>query len=383
MSSRVKSRPNHYEVLGLTPEASSDEIAKAFANELSDRRPRAFGSLANVTIAYETLRDRIKREAYDFSLGLRPKPKPPAPSPAAPAEWSPLRASPRPATQPAKDLLSRLAPKADAVPRSESLAEPKLQPSSATAPRPEPIDPKPHEVFPKLRTIQKEPVQPEAMSRSRAELPSGEGRLHFAEAGRFKMDGEAPFQWKIPVVAAGIMIFAVAFGAWTGLEAGNDNEQAQAENAVTLKVPPAKPLPEMAGSPLALAPSVDEARPEQPRRAPAAAARIERSRPPPLQIDLPEAQSGDTAQSSQNPPDEIATEQAAVESPSVQATSARMPLPNAVIARTIGRIGYPCGQVASTTAMEGASGAFKVTCTSGHSYRGAPVRGRYRFRRLG
>ena len=81
--------------------------------------------------------------------------------------------------------------------------------------------------------------------------------------------------------------------------------------------------------------------------------------------------------------DEIASEQAAVESPSVEATSARMPLPNAVIARTIGRIGYPCGQVASTTAMDGASGAFKVTCTSGHSYRAAPVRGRYRFRRLG
>jgi hypothetical protein len=60
-----------------------------------------------------------------------------------------------------------------------------------------------------------------------------------------------------------------------------------------------------------------------------------------------------------------------------------MPLPKAVIARTIGRIGYPCGQVASTTAVDGASGAFKVTCTSGHSYRAAPVRGRYRFRRLG
>jgi len=117
-------------------------------------------------------------------------------------------------------------------------------------------------------------------------------------------------------------------------------------------------------------------------RATAAAARVERARPP-LQNDLPEAQSGETAQSSQNPSDKIATEQAAAESPSVEATSARMPLPNAVIARTIGRIGYPCGQVASTTAMEGASGAFKVTCTSGHSYRAAPVRGRYRFRRLG
>jgi hypothetical protein len=55
-----------------------------------------------------------------------------------------------------------------------------------------------------------------------------------------------------------------------------------------------------------------------------------------------------------------------------------------VIARTIGRIGYACGQVAATAAIEGeAPGVFKVTCTSGQSYRAVPVRGRYRFKRLG
>jgi hypothetical protein len=379
MRSTVKSRPNHYEVLGLTPGASSDEIAQAFAKELSDRRPRAFGSLANVTVAYETLRDRIKREAYDISLGLRPKAKPPAPSRTAPAEWSPLRASPRPAPQAAKDLLSRLAPKADAVPRSEPASARKLPPFAAASRR-EPTNPKPQAVFPKPGTIQKEPGQPEAVARPRVDLPSGEGRLDFAELGRFQTDGEAPFQWKIPALAAGVLIFAVCVGAWRGLEAGNDNEQA--ENAVTLKVPPAKPLPALAGSPLALASNVEEARSQQPTPATAAAARVERARPP-LQIDLPEPQSAETANSTQNPPDEIATERAAAESPSVEATPASMPLPKAVIARTIGRIGYPCGQVASTTAVDGASGAFKVTCTSGHSYRAAPVRGRYRFRRLG
>jgi hypothetical protein len=52
-----------------------------------------------------------------------------------------------------------------------------------------------------------------------------------------------------------------------------------------------------------------------------------------------------------------------------------------VIARTIGRIGYPCGQVAATSAA-GTPGVFTVTCTSGHSYRAAPVHGRYRFRRV-
>ena len=81
MGSTVKLRPNHYEVLGLTPGASGDEIAQAFAKALSDLRPRPFGSLAEVTVAYEILRDRSKREAYDISLGLKPKPKPPAPPP--------------------------------------------------------------------------------------------------------------------------------------------------------------------------------------------------------------------------------------------------------------------------------------------------------------
>jgi hypothetical protein len=58
-----------------------------------------------------------------------------------------------------------------------------------------------------------------------------------------------------------------------------------------------------------------------------------------------------------------------------------MPLPNAVVARTIERIGYSCGEVASTSPMEG-DGVFKITCTSGQSYRAAPVHGRYRFKRL-
>ena len=101
MGSTVKSRPNHYEVLGLTPAASSEEIAQAFAEQLDPLRPRAFGSLAEVTIAFETLRDRARREAYDIAFGLKPKPTPP--SPEVPAEWAPflIRASARPAARPA------------------------------------------------------------------------------------------------------------------------------------------------------------------------------------------------------------------------------------------------------------------------------------------
>lgn len=62
--------------------------------------------------------------------------------------------------------------------------------------------------------------------------------------------------------------------------------------------------------------------------------------------------------------------------------AAKLPLPNTVIARTIERIGYACGAVASARALEGNEpGAYKVTCTSGQSYQARPLHGRYHFRR--
>ena len=378
MSSTVKSRPNHYEVLGLTPGASSDEIAQAFARELSAIRLSPIGSLAAVTVAYETLRDRIRREAYDISLGLRPKPKPPSPPPpVVPQEWTAfaMRASPRPAPRPAMDPAPRAAPKAEAPP-PRAVEEPKISPFVAAASPTEPSNADFREAHPKPRTPTEHVRRPEAKAKPSFELPAG-NHLHFDEAKRFRFERADLSQWRIPVLAAGALILAVGVGAWTGLEAGNDDEQAQAENAVTLKVPAAKPIPELAGSPLTPPPSLTE---DQAQPARAAATRVERSRTP-LQIDLPAERPSEAAQFVQNPADEIASEPVTI-NPSVEVTAAKLPLPNAVIARTIGRIGYPCGQVAGATAIEGAPGAFKVTCTSGHSYRAAPVRGRYRFRQL-
>jgi len=63
MVETVSLRPNHYELLGITPAANSAEIAQAFAKELSLLPMRPFGSLAQVSLAYETLRDPIKRVA--------------------------------------------------------------------------------------------------------------------------------------------------------------------------------------------------------------------------------------------------------------------------------------------------------------------------------
>src|SRR6476646_6096676 len=83
MATEVKSRPNHYEVLGLTPGASNAEIGEAFAREIILSRMRAFGGTAHVSIAYETLRDPAKRKAYDESIGIRREPPQPAALPRA------------------------------------------------------------------------------------------------------------------------------------------------------------------------------------------------------------------------------------------------------------------------------------------------------------
>jgi hypothetical protein len=87
-------------------------------------------------------------------------------------------------------------------------------------------------------------------------------------------------------------------------------------------------------------------------------------------------------QAADAPPEAIAATPAAAPAPAVETVAAAMPLSNATVARTIHKIGYACGQVASTS-TGGSPGAYKVTCTSGHSYEAKPVHGRYHFRRLG
>src|SRR5215208_5304834 len=73
MVSPVKSRPTHYDNLGLTPAATPDEIAEAFAKRIpiSITSPEeAVEHAENIYIAYETLRDPISRRAYDAAIGI-------------------------------------------------------------------------------------------------------------------------------------------------------------------------------------------------------------------------------------------------------------------------------------------------------------------------
>jgi protein TonB len=134
--SSVKSRPNHYETLGLTPTASGDDIAEAFATKSSKHiaDPRAtepdMRELARqIRIAHETLRDPVRRRAYDDSLGLTSEAEPHRPEEPAEPSAVPFMAAPppKPAKQRARgksrDLESQLQPEerpqAKAAPKAD------------------------------------------------------------------------------------------------------------------------------------------------------------------------------------------------------------------------------------------------------------------------
>ena len=73
MVNPVKSRLTHYESLGLTPAATPDEIAEAFAKQIGitiTSSEDAVEHADKVYVAYETLRDPIRRSAYDAAIGL-------------------------------------------------------------------------------------------------------------------------------------------------------------------------------------------------------------------------------------------------------------------------------------------------------------------------
>jgi hypothetical protein len=352
MGSSVTTRPNHYEVLGLKPTASDKEIAAAFAREIG--RPRAFGGLTQLSIAYEVLRDPAKRRAYDDSIGVKPEPLPRAARPsivqfsgsahfigAAIAGPGGLRDHGRP-------------------PHLEPLREPEpVAPLAAVPSEPEPM------------------VEPEIASANRA-LPG-------FEPDRALGYSDGQIQWKRPVVILGTLVgTAGLIGAWVGSVAGSDAQADPAERAVTVALPKAKQAPRMEQA-AATEWVAAEVQPERSRTNSAAVRRI-RSAP----VQQPRALSAQELE--ELAPVEIArpanafveqaTAQVAEVAP-VQAAAADMPLSNATIARTIHRIGYSCGQVASTSAVEGgAPGVFTVTCSSGATYRASPVRGRYRFKRV-
>jgi curved DNA-binding protein CbpA len=348
-------RPNHYELLGLTPAASEREIADAFARAMSMFRPHAVEDVAQLSVAYATLRNPARRRAYDDSLGLNPRPEPRHPTMPAirfsgSARWDPMV---RPAADPVPAPAPPPEPEAPVAEEPASFAaEPEHEPPKPDAPN-----------LPEFLAVRRaaEDIEPDARNRA--------------------------IDWKLPALATGGLLVAAALaGAWAGLDAGNGGAQQQAKRAASIALPPLKPLPGGLDTPPAATPDRVEERPRQAAPASIAVRRVER----PSSV-APTAGSeerlAEISQSLESSYDGTASAdspsgQGAAEAPPAQASAASLPISNRTAARTIERIGYACGRIAATTPVEGeATGVYKVTCTSGQSYRAAPVNGRYRFKR--
>lgn len=365
MADTISKRRTHYEVLGLSPAATSEEIERAFVREFSVFRPHTFGGIADVSVAYETLRNPARRRAYDASLGLGPEAAPRQ----SPMAWR-IGSQFLTATPVMRPALERPAPPEPQVvpqPHVEVPDEPQAVPFIAATLRglasPEPLR-----------------ERLEARARPQAELPppapeaSEERRVYLALDDRADAPEAGAIPWKRAGILVAVLGTAVALlGAWAGWDSAGSAEPA--ENVAKAVLPP--PTTYSVSDPAAAAPArvLDEATRLAPKRSAHAKARVAQARPTTRLAELDRQLSEPDPAPIETP----ATASAPAEAPAPVAAS--LPLPNRVIARTIERIGYPCGQIAST-AQSGAPGVFKVTCTSGHSYQAAPVRGRYHFRRL-
>lgn len=358
MLSTVKTKPNHYELLGLSPTASAGEIAQAFAREVGMFRARSFGGTAEICLAYAVLNDPAKRRAYDASIGLTAEPKPKTPALTSITigyrqEWT------------AAPFVAARQPVAAADEAKPEARSPPVAPDEANPEAPSPPvsrAPAPHRGTTAPMTI-KEQVERVVAQRGSAEGATPES-VEWAKPG---------------LIVAGLLLAAAAIGVFAGLSSVETVESETAVAAVPVGGSPAKPKPASAlearrapAVPIPAGPEPEVGttkRPASSRRAIPAES-------------LPAVPAGSITESIQVvrvPAADTAPEDGATE----QATVAALPISDKAIARIIERIGYACGAVDSTAPIDGAgAGVFKVSCTSGDAYRAAPIRGRYHFRRL-
>ncbi len=379
MATAIKSPSNHYDTLEISPSASDAEIARAFALQMRVFKLRPDNPLvhmARLNAAYQTLRDPLKRKAYDSSIGVGRQVEPWTPqdrSAIAPVQWLDRsgesvftvakKSEDQPRSEPSRDM--RFATFiAESLRQPAKEPEPQVvseqSPDPAPAYEPEAAD-KPH-LFNALEQIESDRAQRSA-ARNRAILAAS-------------------------VVGLGVLGIALGVSQFHASPAAEQSPQ----SAVTVPLPPATPADQASASPGAPPQPAPVPRPEQQSRtqptapvktpataAPSGAAQPEESASPnPAPQSSPVESAPAPTEAQPAPPD--ATEPAVNAAP-VVAAAGKMPLPNATIARTIEHIGYACGQVVSTTPSD-APNVYKITCSSGDSYQATPVRGRYHFRRL-
>jgi hypothetical protein len=378
MVSSVRSRPNHYEVLGLSPAASQDEIAGAFAKAMGMFGTRPVALAAQLSAAFETLRNPAKRRAYDNALGLRPPPQL-RPWGIAATQRGGARfadsAWGRSPDQPGPEPRSAAPELPAQPPQPAPFAEPRLPEFIAAALREAPnSNPRTtaSDVRPQLPPELRVDAQPKAFE------PLVPPRRVEADSSR---EDEA-INWRRPALAIGaLFLVAGSVGVVAGLSAGGDAQEAQASNDVTVPLPTVKAQPRVAAPATAAPAAFAEVQPMRSRPVRRVAAKRTTSTEQPVRLTEEQLGLGASTEngSSESAFVESATDQAAPAVPASESVAAAMPLPKRVVARTLDRIGYSCGEVGSIANVE--AGVFKVTCTSGQSYRAAPVGGRYHFRR--
>ena len=395
MASEAQVAPNYYELLRLSPTASQQEIARAFERAMSTFSVRPVALAMDIIKAFEVLRNPAKREAYNRSMGLTPTARVQQWQYKLPARLDVPSASVRPSSgehfvAPPGQQEPLVSPKA--LPKAAADAEVAHEKLSAlilslrklgepAAPAPETVkaEKSPEPVPEVLRKSEPKRITPDPLD------PVIEDILAFGRAEKASLR-KAEFRlpgWRRPAMALGGLIVGASI---LGVAAGLSVADAQnAEPQVAVPLPAAKSHRVATTEPaVRLAEPVDQ-RIASSVRADAPIFRATRAVPDKATTavsDQPALGTPDALGSEQAQPDASATDPLAPMPVSAEPISAKMPLPGNVVARTIGRIGYPCGKVASMSAIESAPGAFKVTCSSGDSYRAAPVRGRYHFRRM-
>jgi hypothetical protein len=366
MATTVSAPANHYELLGLTPDASDAEIEHAFAREISSLKPRAFGGITEVSVAYRTLRDPMRRLDYDKAQGIERRPAVMTTEPVGIHLQMHM-------TPPAKREDTVGAFIASALRKAEEpKADPIREPARAEAPRlAQPFVAREAAPVP-TRAIEPDPLP--------MPLPPVE---------TWPEERDSALEWKRPGLTIGALFVGVALagaaaGLWSQREIGTP-----ASASVALPEPKAvapAPVAEEAATPAPLpVPAVQQQHPAvpsavSPRRA--GPKQVAASQTPPAPDDEPAPQLAEVDQATATPAEPTAQPVDASVTDAPASAAAAIPLSAGTVAATIRKIGYPCGRVASS-APAGDSGVFIVTCSSGDSYRAAPVGGRYHFKRLG